>query len=226
MKKVLIVFGTRPEAIKLAPVIKEIKKNGNLKPFICVFRQHKEMLDQVLETFEIKPDFDLPISINDKDLLGGEVGPLMRAKTLIQSGWGFLRFLFLLKREKPDLLVVQGDTSTVFLAGFFAYLFKVPIAHVEAGLRTYDKYAPFPEEMNRQLLGRLADIHFAPTEGARKNLLSENVPPEKIHVVGNTEIDALLWVLDRHKDPCVRKELERDLEKNYGLQIGSKKRSS
>ena len=223
-KKIIVVFGTRPEAIKLAPVIKEFKKLSGIETRVCVFRQHKQMLDQVLETFEMRPDFDLPISINDKDLLGGGVNIFMRVKTLLQSGWGFLRFLFLLKRERPNLLVVEGDTSTVFLAAFLGYLFKIPIAHVEAGLRTYDKYAPFPEEMNRQLLGRLADIHFAPTERAKKNLLNENVPPEKIHVVGNTEIDALLWVTNRHKDPSLEKRLLGDLRKNYGLHLKGQKK--
>ena len=223
-RKILIVFGTRPEAIKLSQVIRELKQNTDLNVLVCVFRQHKEILNQVLETFDIKPDFNLPISISDKDLLSKGTRALKKVKTLLQSGWGFLRFLLLLKREKPDLLVVQGDTSTVFLAGFLAFLFKISIAHVEAGLRTYDKYSPFPEEMNRQLLGRLADIHFAPTESAEKNLLSENVPPEKIHVVGNTEIDALLWVLDRFKNPRIRKETEEDLEKNYGLRFDDKKK--
>ncbi len=223
-RKVLIVFGTRPEAIKLSPVIRELKETTNLNVLVCVFRQHKEILNQVLETFDIKPDFDLPISISDKALLSKGTGFLLRAKTLLKSGLGFLRFLLLLKREKPDLLIVQGDTSTVFLAGFLAYLFKISIAHVEAGLRTYDKYSPFPEEMNRQLLGRLADIHFAPTESAKRNLLSENVPPEKIHVVGNTEIDALLWILNRHKSPRARKKIEEELEKNYGLRFDNKKK--
>lgn len=223
-KKVLFVFGTRPEAIKLAPVIRELRKNDGFKTLVCVFRQHREMVDQVLKTFDIKPDFDLPISINDKEFFVEGLSPFKKLKTLVKSGFGFLRYFSLLKREKPDLLIVQGDTSTVFLAAFLGYLFKVPIAHVEAGLRTYDKYAPFPEEMNRQLLGRLADVHFAPTEQAKKNLLSENVPPEKIHVVGNTEIDALLWILNRQSDPRVRKEIEKDLEESYGLRFACEKK--
>ena len=223
-KKILIVFGTRPEAIKLAPIIKELGKNSYFKIKICIFRQHKEMLDQVLKTFDIKPDFDLGISINDKDLFGQNLNIFRRIKTLIQSGLGFLRYLFILKREKPDLLIVQGDTSTVFLAAFLAYLFKINIAHIEAGLRTYDKYAPFPEEMNRQLLGRLADIHFAPTEGAKKNLLNESVPSEKIHVVGNTEVDALLWITDKHKNKLIEKELLISLQKIHGLNLNHNKK--
>ena len=219
MKKLLVVFGTRPEAIKLAPVIAEAKKRSNLKVAVCVFRQHREMLDQVLTTFGVEPDFDLNISISDKDLLSKGVGLFKKGKILLQSGFGLLRFLFILKRERPDLLVVQGDTSTVFLSSFLAFHFKIPIAHVEAGLRTYDKYAPFPEEINRQLLGRLADIHFAPTENGKKNLLNENVSSEKIYVVGNTEIDALLWVLDCYKNPSIEREIREDLKKNYGLQL-------
>ena len=223
-KKILFVFGTRPEAIKLAPVIIEAKKRDDLRVLSCVFRQHKEMLTQVLRTFDIKPDFDLPISINDKEFFAEGLNPVKKLKTLLESGFGFLRFFSILKRERPDVLVVQGDTSTVFLAAFLGYLFKIPIAHVEAGLRTYDKYAPFPEEMSRQLLGRLADIHFAPTESAKKNLLSENVMPEKIHVVGNTEIDSLLWVLDRHKDQRVEREIIEDLKENYGLRLDGEKK--
>jgi len=223
-KKILIVFGTRPEAIKLAPVIKEIKKNPELNGLVCVFRQHGEMLDQVLRVFDIKPDFDLPISLTDKDLTASGLSFFKKIKTLVQSGFGFLRFFLILKREKPNLLMVQGDTSTVFLGGFLAFLFKIPIAHVEAGLRTYDKYAPFPEEMSRQLLGRLADIHFAPTENAKNNLLSENVPREKIHVVGNTEIDALLLINEKHKNKESEKKILEKLQKNHGLDLKPNKK--
>ncbi len=223
-KKVFVVFGTRPEAIKLAPVIQELKNNPHLNVSVCVWRQHREILDQVLDAFGVKPEFDLPISISDKDLLGRGLGIFRRLKGLFLSGLGLLRFFRLLRRERPDLLVVQGDTSTVFLAAFFAFYFKISIAHVEAGLRTYDKYAPFPEEMNRQLLGRLADLHFAPTENAKRNLLSEHIPPEHIYVVGNTEIDALLRVLDRSKDQRVQKTLAEDLERNYGLRLYSDKK--
>ena len=224
MKKVLIVFGTRPEAIKLAPVIIEAKRTGKFEALVCVFRQHKDMLDQVLKTFGIKPDFDLPISVSDKDLFSSSVNPVKKLITLARSGFGFLGFMRILKKEKPDLLMVQGDTSTVFLAAFFGFLARVPIAHVEAGLRTYDKYSPFPEEMNRQLLCRLADIHFAPTETAKQNLLREGVSASKIHLVGNTEIDALLWVLNRYKDPAVAKRLENNLSKDYGVNLESGKK--
>ena len=223
-KKVLIVFGTRPEAIKLAPVVRELKSRPEFNTLVCVWRQHREVLDQVLKAFSIRPDFDLPISISDKDLLGSGVGLIKKIRTLFGSGFGFLRFLRILKRERPDLLVVQGDTSTVFLAAFIAFHFKVPIAHVEAGLRTYDKYAPFPEEMNRQLLGRLADLHFAPTEEAKQNLLGEqHVPSGIIHVVGNTEIDALLEILRQAQEPRVSEALEKELEE-YGIKLHSGKK--
>ena len=197
MKKVLFVFGTRPEAIKLAPVIKETEKSS-LKPLVCVLRQHKKMIDQVLKVFEIKPDFDLKISIGDRDLFSKKL--LLKIKNLLGSGIGFLKLFRILKKEKPDLLVVQGDTSTAFLAAFIGYHFKIPIAHVEAGLRTYNKYQPFPEEINRRLIAGLADYHFAPTEQAKINLLRENVAQERIWVTGNTGIDALKWVLGKSED--------------------------
>jgi UDP-N-acetylglucosamine 2-epimerase (non-hydrolysing) len=219
MKKILVVFGTRPEAIKLIPVIRELKKKADLKVTVCVFRQHKEMLDQILKPLGVEPDIDLKISINDKDLFYRGAGFFTRIKTLIQSGLGFLRFIFILRQDKPDLLIVQGDTSTVFLAAFFAYHFKISVAHVEAGLRTYDKYAPFPEEMNRQLLCRLADFNFAPTEIARKNLLSESILPDRILVTGNTAIDALLQVSKRHEEPSVAKRWLEFFKKKYGLDL-------
>ncbi|KKU91468.1 MAG: UDP-N-acetylglucosamine 2-epimerase [Candidatus Jorgensenbacteria bacterium GW2011_GWA1_48_11] len=224
MKKILVVFGTRPEAIKLAPVIKEMKKNKDFKVLVCVFRQHKEMLDQVLKTFDIRPDFDLGISVNDKELLNEKVNVLIKIKTLIQSGFGFLRFFNILRREKPDLLMVEGDTSTVFLAGFLAYYFKIKVAHVEAGLRTYDKYSPFPEEMNRQLLCRLADFNFAPTETARQNLLNEGVPDGKIYVTGNTAIDALLWMNQKQKNHDFEKGRREDFMGKYGFDINAGKK--
>ncbi len=223
-KKLLFVFGTRPEAIKLAPVIKEARKNPNFGVLVCVFRQHREMLDQVLKTFEIRPDFDFGISLSDRDLFGQGLNVFLRVKSIILSGLGFLRFLFLLKRERPDFLLVQGDTSTVFLAAFLAFHFKIRIIHVEAGLRTYDKHAPFPEEMNRQLLCRLADVHFAPTEIARKNLLSEGVPGERIFVTGNTAIDALVSVAKTQEEGHRKEEHLRYFKNRYGIDLsGSRK---
>lgn len=224
MKKILIVFGTRPEAVKLAPIIEALKGQAEFKTLVCVFRQHKTMLDQVLKTFGIKPDFDLGISISDKELLNSKVGFFRKTKTLLKSGLGLLQFFRILKKEKPDLLIVQGDTSTVFLAGFLAFHFKIPIAHVEAGLRTYDKYAPFPEEMNRQLLSRLADLHFAPTEKAEQNLLKEGVAKSKIFVTGNTVIDALLWTVRKDKGSAFEKEQVGFLREKYGLDLDADKK--
>lgn len=215
-KTVLIVFGTRPEAIKLAPVVQAIKKLGIFRVRVCVMQQHKQLLSDSLAAFGISPDVVLPISLSDRELFLSGVPILKKFITLARSGIGFLRYFILLRRERPSLLIVQGDTATVFLAAFFGFLFKVPIAHVEAGLRTYDKYAPFPEEMMRQLLGRLADVHFAPTERAYKNLIAENIDPKNIYLVGNTEIDALLYILGRMKGrnevPAIMKTLADDYE--------------
>ncbi|MBI5305998.1 UDP-N-acetylglucosamine 2-epimerase (non-hydrolyzing) [Candidatus Wolfebacteria bacterium] len=199
MKKILIVFGTRPEAIKFAPIIKEIKNNSSLKGVVCVFRQHDKMLDNVLKIFNIAPDYDLKITLSDKALFNKKINIFKKAKNLIISGFSFLKFLKILKKEKPDILMVQGDTSTAFLAAFLAYHFKIKIAHIEAGLRTYDKYSPFPEEMNRQLISRLADFHFAPTEQAKNNLLKEGIANEKIFLTGNTAIDALFMIKEKQR---------------------------
>jgi UDP-N-acetylglucosamine 2-epimerase (non-hydrolysing) len=215
------VFGTRPEAIKFAPLIKEIKNNPSLKGVICVFRQHKEMLDRVLKIFEIEPDYDLKITISDKALFGGRINIFRKIKNLAVSGISFLKFLRILKKEKPDILMVQGDTSTAFLAAFLAYHFKIKIAHIEAGLRTYDKYSPFPEEMNRQLICRLADFHFAPTEGAKNNLLKEGISAGKIFLTGNTSIDALFMVKEKIGKNIA--EYENKFSKKYGIDFNDKK---
>ena len=221
MKKILMVFGTRPEAIKFAPVIKEIQKNPELKGLICVFRQHDKMLDHVLKIFDITPDYDLKIKINDKALFDKGINIFRKIKNLIISGFSFLKFLRILKKEKPDILMVQGDTSTAFLAAFLAYHFKIKIAHIEAGLRTYDKYSPFPEEMNRQLICRLADFHFAPTEWAKNNLLKEGIAEEKIFLTGNTSIDALSMI----KEKQIRdiEKYENDFLKKYGIDFKNKR---
>lgn len=196
-KKILIVFGTRPEAIKFAPIIKEIKNNSSLKGVVCVFRQHDEMLDHALKVFDIRPDYDLRVMLSDKAVFGKGISALKKLKNLAISGFSFLKFLRILKKEKPDILMVQGDTSTAFLAAFLAYHFKIKITHIEAGLRTYDKYSPFPEEINRQLISRLADFHFAPTEQAQNNLLKEGIAKEKIFLTGNTSIDALFIMKEK-----------------------------
>ncbi|MDP2704145.1 MAG: UDP-N-acetylglucosamine 2-epimerase (non-hydrolyzing) [bacterium] len=202
MKHICIVIGTRPEAIKLAPVIRALRKE-EIKTTVCVFRQHGKMLDETLRALEIKPDTTFPISISDR-MLGKGSGLIQKAITGLQSGLGILRYMRFLKNEKPDMVIVQGDTLTAFLAAFLAFLTKTPVAHVEAGLRTYDKFAPFPEEINRQLIARIADIHFAPTESAKQNLLREGIQEKNIYVVGNTAIDTLLSVaksISSHSDP-------------------------
>jgi len=185
MIKVLTVFGTRPEAIKLAPVIGEMRRHpAQIASRICVTAQHREMLDQVLQVFGLRPDYDLNI--------------MQPGQTLADVTCRALRGLEeVLLAERPDLVLVQGDTTTVFAAALAAYYHQVPVGHVEAGLRTGDKLRPFPEEMNRRLTSVMADLHFAPTQAARLNLLAEGVPDERIAVTGNTVIDALLEVTAR-----------------------------
>lgn len=184
-QKILIVFGTRPEAIKMAPVVKEFKKNSDFfETKVCVTAQHREMLDQVLDFFEITPDYDLDIMESNQNL------------SLLTSGilGGVNKVL---EDFKPDFMYVQGDTTTSFAASLSAYYSGVKVCHVEAGLRTFDKWAPFPEEINRQLTGKLADYHFAPTQRAKEHLLSENVDETTILVTGNTVIDALLYSAEK-----------------------------
>lgn len=177
--KVMVVFGTRPEAIKMAPVIKELKKVQDIETRVVVTAQHREMLDQVLELFSIVPDYDLNLMKEKQDLYSITTGVLTGLKDIMEQ-------------EKPDLVLVHGDTTTTFAAALAAFYQKIPVGHVEAGLRTRNKYSPYPEEMNRSLTGRLAEIHFAPTDVSRENLLAESVASFKIWVTGNTVIDALM----------------------------------
>ncbi|MEK7162799.1 MAG: UDP-N-acetylglucosamine 2-epimerase (non-hydrolyzing) [Patescibacteria group bacterium] len=221
MKKILMVFGTRPEAIKLAPIIREIKNHSSLKGIVCVFRQHDEMLNHILKVFNITPDYDLKITLSDKALFSKGINIFIKIKNLAVSGISFLKFLRILKKEKPDILMVQGDTSTAFLAAFFAFHFKIKIAHIEAGLRTYDKYSPFPEEMNRQLISRLTDFHFAPTEQAKNNLLKEGVAEEKIFLTGNTVIDALFIIKENQEKNSL--EYKNNFSKKYDIDFNDKK---
>lgn len=182
--KVLLVFGTRPEAIKLAPLIRELASHpARFLPRVCVTAQHRSLLDQVLETFEITPHYDLAVMEEDQDL--GQV--LTRCLTRLRP---------VLEQEQPDWLLVQGDTMTTLAVSLAAYLAGIRIGHVEAGLRSGDRFRPFPEEMNRCLTSCLADLHFAPTAHARDNLLRAGIPPERIHVTGNTGIDALHAIRD------------------------------
>ncbi|MPQ42532.1 non-hydrolyzing UDP-N-acetylglucosamine 2-epimerase [Clostridium tarantellae] len=176
--KVLTIFGTRPEAIKMAPLVKELEKREEIESKVCVTAQHREMLDQVLELFEIKPNFDLNIMKTRQSLTG--------ITNRVLEG---LEEVF--TKEKPDMILVHGDTTTTFAGGLAAFYQQIKVGHVEAGLRTFDKYFPFPEEMNRKLTGALADLHFAPTKGSKNNLLREGVKEEDIKITGNTVIDAM-----------------------------------
>ncbi|EPT33247.1 UDP-N-acetylglucosamine 2-epimerase [Bacteroidetes bacterium oral taxon 272 str. F0290] len=207
MKKVMLVFGTRPEAIKVAPLIKEFQKYPNdFDVIICVTGQHREMLDQVLHIFDIKPDYDLNIMKQGQDLYE------ITSKVLLG-----MRDVFL--KERPDIVFVHGDTTTSTVAALAAFYQQIPVAHIEAGLRTYHIYSPWPEEMNRQITSRIATYNFAPTPLSRKNLLKENVDDSKITVTGNTVIDALYWVVKRIKG---NKDLDKELEnilKNAGYEV-------
>jgi len=185
MKKVLVVFGTRPEAIKLCPLILELKENRDkFLTFVCVTAQHREMLDQVLNFFGVVPDYDLNLMKNDQTLFD------ITSRTIIETGG-------IIEKESPDIVIVQGDTTTTFASSLAAYYNQVQVGHVEAGLRTENKYSPFPEEINRRLTTHIADIHFAPTEKSYQNLVAEGIPRNKIVVTGNTVIDSLLWVRER-----------------------------
>ncbi len=177
-KKVMTIFGTRPEAIKMAPLVKELEKRSNIKSLVCVTAQHREMLDQVLDYFEIKPDFDLNIMKSQQSLTG--------ITNKVLEG---LEEIFC--HEKPDMILVHGDTSTTFSAALSAFYHKIKVGHVEAGLRSFDKYFPFPEEMNRKLTSVLTDVHFSPTKSSKVNLLKEGVDEKNIFITGNTVIDAM-----------------------------------
>ena len=200
MKKVMLVFGTRPEAIKMAPLVKEFQKHPeDFETIVCVTGQHREMLDQVLHLFEITPDFDLNIMKQGQDLYD------VTAKVL--TG---MRDVF--KSIRPDIVLVHGDTTTSTAAALAAFYQQIPVGHVEAGLRTHNIYSPWPEEMNRQITGRIAEYDFAPTPLSRQNLLQENVADDKITVTGNTVIDALYWVVDKIKnDKSLNDQLTEEL---------------
>lgn len=202
MKKVMLVFGTRPEAIKMAPLVKEFQARASeFETIVCVTGQHREMLEQVLSLFEITPDYDLAIMREKQDLYD--------VTSLVLLG---LRDV--LEKVKPDVVLVHGDTATSTAAALAAFYQKIPVGHVEAGLRTHNIYSPWPEEMNRQLTGRMATYHFAPTELSRQNLLAEGVSDEHILVTGNTVIDALHQVVKRVKgDTALQQQVAEDLLK-------------
>ena len=191
MITVMTIFGTRPEAIKMAPLVKELKKRKEVKCIVCVTAQHRQMLDQVLKTFEIVPDYDLDIMQQGQTLSDITARVLAGLESVIQ-------------KVKPNIILVHGDTTTTFAGALAAYYNQVDIGHVEAGLRTWNKYAPYPEEMNRQMVGVLADMHFAPTENSKNSLLKEGKKPENIYVTGNTAIDALATtVKDTYSNPVL-----------------------
>ena len=197
MRKVLLVFGTRPEAIKMAPLVKELQKQKErIETVVCVTGQHREMLDQVLEIFDIKPDYDLNIMKRGQDLYDVTARVLTGMREV-------------LKEIKPDIVLVHGDTTTSTAAALAAFYQQIPVGHVEAGLRTHNIYSPWPEEMNRLLTGRLATYHFSPTPLSRNNLIKESINDRNIIVTGNTVIDALYWVVDKIKN---NKELDNELE--------------
>lgn len=184
MIKVMSIFGTRPEAIKMAPLIKELECRDEIKSIVCVTAQHRQMLDQVLETFEITPDYDLNIMKHGQTLAEVTTRALIGLENVI-------------KEVKPDIVLVHGDTTTTFAGALAAFYNQVAIGHVEAGLRTYDKYSPFPEEMNRQMVDCMTDMYFAPTELSKSNLLKQNIDESKIYVTGNTAIDAMKTTVDK-----------------------------
>ncbi len=185
--KILTVFGTRPEAIKMAPVARVLYADPAIEHKVCVTAQHREMLDQVMEFFELRPDYDLNLMKPNQTLQG------LTSEILLHLDEVLTDF-------NPDYVLVHGDTTTTFVSALAAFYRHIRVGHVEAGLRTYNKWAPFPEEMNRQLTGRLTDIHFAPTQRARQNLLRENVPDGQILVTGNTVIDSLMWASEKLKN--------------------------
>lgn len=207
-KKLLFVFGTRPEAIKMAPVVTSFQKQPEkFQTIVCVTAQHREMLDQVLQIFSIIPDYDLNIMKVNQDLFEVSSGILLRMKSILDE-------------VSPDIVFVHGDTTTSTFAALAAYYNKITVAHVEAGLRTRNIYSPWPEEINRQITGRIAGYNFAPTELARQNLINESVPEESIIVTGNTVIDALHIVIERiNSDFGIEEQIKRDLEKEFKTSI-------
>lgn len=200
MKKIMLVFGTRPEAIKMAPLVKEFQKHSDkFEIIVAVTGQHRQMLDQVLNLFEIKPDYDLNIMKQGQDLYDVTARVLTGMRDV-------------LKESRPDLVLVHGDTTTSTAAALAAFYQQIPVGHVEAGLRTHNIYSPWPEEMNRQITGRIAKYDFAPTPLSRSNLLEEGIAEDNIIVTGNTVIDALYWVVDKIKNtPTLEESLAKEL---------------
>lgn len=208
--KVMIVFGTRPEAIKMAPLVHACKAAPEFDTVVCVTGQHRQMLDQVLEIFDIQPDIDLDLMKAGQDLFDVTSSVLLGMRDV-------------LKTHTPDIVCVHGDTTTAYATATAAFYLGIPVAHIEAGLRTYDVQSPFPEEFNRQVIGKVATFHFAPTASTRENLLREGVPAERIFVTGNTVIDALFWVIARleTKDALQRPSINRLLAEQLHFDLSS-----
>ncbi len=211
MKKILIVFGTRPEAIKMAPIIKEFQKNTGLFEIrICVTGQHKEMLLQVLKVFDIVPDIDLKIMKPNQDLI--DINSLIMSKLKVE-----------VLKYNPDLMLVHGDTTTAFASALTGFYLNVKIGHIEAGLRTFNLKSPWPEEMNRQFTDKISDLHFAPTLQSKENLIKESIKSESIHTVGNTVIDALLFATDKvNNNNTIQNNIELQIE-TFGYSLSSRK---
>lgn len=207
MKRILLVFGTRPEAIKMAPLVKEfLKYPDKFETKVCVTGQHREMLDRVLDIFDIKPDYDLNIMKSGQDLYD------ITAKVLVGMR-------DVLNESQPDVVLVHGDTTTSTAATMASYYKRIPVAHIEAGLRTHNIYSPWPEEINRQITGRIATYHFSPTPLSKNNLVKENVNPDNIFITGNTVIDALYWVVDKiNNDENLKIKLQ-DVVKESGYDL-------
>ena len=192
MKRIMVVFGTRPEAIKMCPLVKELKNRKNIETILCVTGQHRQMLDQVLAAFQVKPDYDLSIMKDQQTLFDITTNILSRIKEVLEQ-------------VKPDVVLVHGDTSTTFVTALACFYLQIPVGHVEAGLRTYDIYSPYPEEFNRQAVSIISRYHFAPTEMSKNNLIREGKRPETIYITGNTAIDALKTTV---KEDYSHQELE------------------
>lgn len=203
MKRILLVFGTRPEAIKMAPLVKEFQKYpGEFETVVCVTGQHRQMLDQVLDLFDIKPDYDLNIMKQGQDLYDVTARVLIGMRDVLNT-------------DKPDVVLVHGDTTTSTAAALAAFYQRIPVGHVEAGLRTKNIYSPWPEEMNRQLTGRIATYHFAPTKLSKENLMSEGIDDSSVFITGNTVIDALRWVIDKiENSDDIKVKLAEELKKS------------
>ena len=205
VKKVMVVFGTRPEAIKMCPLVNELKSRKKLETIVCVTGQHREMLDQVLDVFNIIPDINLDIMKEHQDLFDISSSVLLSMRKI-------------LIKEKPDIVLVHGDTSTSFVTALACFYLNIPVGHVEAGLRTNNIYSPFPEEFNRQAISKISEWHFAPTENSRKNLLKEGFNNLKINVTGNTVIDALHFILKNiESNPSLKNEIIKTLNKELNF---------